>query len=68
MSDLYTLFCLQQSLQDQLKEVKKKKKDEFHASEGSSKDDNTSCNQDLCPRNTIEIAWGSFINGVFEDR
>ena len=57
------------SLQDQLEEVKKKKKEEFYASKKSnSKDNHTSSSQDLYPRNTIVIAGGSIINGVFEDR
>ena len=35
---------------------------------GPSKDNNTSSNQDLHPKNTIAIAGDSIINGVFEDR
>ena len=57
------------SLQDQLEEIKKNKKEEFYASKKSfSKDDHTSSSQDLYPRNIIIIAGYSIINGVYEDR
>ena len=57
------------SLQDQLEEVKKKKKEEFYASKKSYlKVDNTSSTQDLYPRNIIVIAGDSIINRIFEDR
>ena len=53
-----------QSLQDQLEEVKKKKKVELYASRKSnSKDNHTSSSQDLYPRNTTVTAGDS----VFED-
>ena len=53
------------SLQDQLEEVKMKKKKEFYASKkSSSKEDNKSNSQDLYPRNTIAITGDSIINGV----
>ena len=55
------------SLQDQLEEVKKMKKEEFYAvKKGSSKD--ASSSQDLYLRNTIVVAGDSISNGVFKER
>ena len=56
------------SLQDQLEEVKKMKKEFYASKKSNSKDNHTSSSQDLYHRNTIVIAGDSIINGVFEDR
>ena len=57
------------SLQDQLEEVKKKKKEKFYASKKSYlKDNNANSSQDSYLRNTIVNAGDSIVNGVIENR